>query len=229
MVTIDDAAEVARFLEAELSPAAILLFGSVARSGKGDDLDMLIVTHEEEMQEKVGVCLQNYCKRYPIDYFVASIRMLNEQFRKGSPFLNLIQKEGRILYMKNTLNEWIHLAKEDLRQAKYLTDGHFFRGACFAAQQSVQKGLKAELLEKGWDLEKIHHIRRLLGICEEYGIQIQCKAEDVDFMDSIYRGRYPAEEGLLPLKHPDQAEALRAVSIAEDILGQLRITLAEPE
>ena len=223
MVTIEDAREVARKLQSKLSPVAVLLFGSVARSGKGTDLDILIVTEQENMQEKVSVCLRDYCKLFPIDYVVASTRMLNEKFRTGSPFLNLIQREGRILYMKGTLNEWIDLAKEDLRQATYLLKGDFYRGACFAAQQSIEKGLKAALLKKGWDLEKIHHIRRLIGICEEFGLQIEWRDSDIDFMDSIYRGRYPAEEGLLPLKNPDQKEASRAISIAGNILGQLQL------
>ncbi|MGD9975523.1 MAG: HEPN domain-containing protein [Desulfatirhabdiaceae bacterium] len=221
MVTIADAAKVARFLEAELSPVAILLFGSVARSGEGDDLDILIVTDQEDMHETVGMCLHEYGKQFPIDYFVASTRLLNEHFRKGSPFLNLIQDEGRILYMKSTLNEWIDLAREDLHQANYLIAGHFYRGACFAAQQSLEKGLKAALIRKGWKLDKIHHIRRLLGLCEEYGVHIDWRDEDVDLMDSIYRGRYPAEEGLLPLKHPDQNEASRAITIAGGLLQQL--------
>lgn len=223
MVTIEDASNVARYLKDEISPVAILLFGSVARTGTGDDLDILVVTDQEDMHETVGICLRYLGKHLPIDYFVASTRLLNEQFRNGSPFLNRIQEEGRILYMKSTLNEWIDLAREDLRQAEYLMAGGFYRGACFAAQQSVEKGLKAGLLRKGWTLEKIHHIRRLLGLCEEYGIQIAWEDRDVDFLDSIYRGRYPAEEGLLPLKHPDRNESLRAISIATHILEQLKL------
>jgi HEPN domain-containing protein len=223
MVTIEDAGNIARFLKDEISPVAILLFGSVARTGSGDDLDILVVTDQEDMQEIVGVCLRDIGKRLPIDYFVASTRLLNEQFRNGSPFLNRIQEEGRILYMKSTVNEWIDLAREDLRQADYLMAGGFYRGACFAAQQSIEKGLKAGLLRKGWSLEKIHHIRRLLGLCEEYGVHVEWQDGDVDFMDSIYRGRYPAEEGLLPLKHPDRSEALRAIAIATQILEQLKL------
>jgi HEPN domain-containing protein len=79
------------------------------------------------------------------------------------------------------------------------------------------------LIRKGWKLEKIHHLRRLFGLCEEYGVRIHWRDEDVDLMDSLYRGRYPAEEGLLPLKHPDQNEASRAISIAVDLLEQLHL------
>ena len=54
MVTIEDAREVARELESKLSPVAVLLFGSVARSGKGTDLDMLIVTEQEDMMLRMS-------------------------------------------------------------------------------------------------------------------------------------------------------------------------------
>ena len=85
----------------------------------------------------------------------------------------------------------------------------------------MEKGIKAELLKRGWELENIDNIRRLINISEEYNLRIVCEDEDMDFMDSIYRGRYPAEEGLLPLSAPDTEDASRAFRIAEDILSQL--------
>ena len=125
--------------------------------------------------------------------------------------------------MKNSMKEWIGLALEDFRQAKYLFEGSFYRGACFAAQQAVEKAIKAELLKRGWDLEKIHNIRRLLSISEDYNLDIECDDDDIDFMDSIYRGRYPAEEGLLPLNTPTAEDASRAISMAEGVLKQLQL------
>lgn len=223
MVTLNDAREVARKLAEKISPVSVIVFGSVARSGKGVDLDVLVVTEEEDMNAEVSGCLRDYQKRFGIDYFVASIDMITSSFREGSPFLNLIQKEGRILYMKNSRKEWIELAQEDLRQAEYLFNGEFHRGACFAAQQAVEKAIKAELLKRGWELEKIHHIRRLISISSDYGLHIACDEDDVDFIDSIYRGRYPVEEGLLPLKVPGHDDANRAISIAKSIFRQVKL------
>ena len=125
--------------------------------------------------------------------------------------------------MKNAIEEWKELAFDDLRQARYLLTGKFYRGACFGAQQAVEKVIKWELLKRGWDLEKIHNIRRLLNISEKFDLYIDCKDDDTDFMDSIYRGRYPAEEGLLPLKYPTREDASRAISIAEGIFSQLKL------
>ena len=223
MVTIEHAKEIAEVLAEKISPLSVIVFGSVAKLGVGNDLDIFVVTEQDEMLNKVSNCLREYNNGFAIDYFVASRNMLTEKFREGSPFLRLIQKEGRVLFMKNSIKEWSGLASEDLRQAKYLLDGNFFRGACFAAQQAVEKAIKANLLKRGWDLEKIHNIRRLFSISEDYNAKIACDDDDIDFMDSIYRGRYPAEEGLLPLKAPTRKDTLRAIKIADNIIGQLEL------
>ncbi len=223
MVTLEDARTIAQSLADKISPVSVILFGSVARPGKGSYLDILVVTEQEDMHREVSSCLRDYNRRFAIDYFVASVDRITRNFREGSPFLRLVQKEGRVLYMKNSMKEWIGLALEDFRQAKYLFEGSFYRGACFASQQAVEKAIKAELLKRGWDLEKIHNIRRLLSISEDYNLDIECDDDDIDFMDSIYRGRYPAEEGLLPLNTPTAEDASRAISTAEGVLKQLQL------
>jgi len=51
--------------------------------------------------------LKSYFDHYAIDYFVVTRGRLTELFRSGSPFLTLIQKEGRVLYIKDALREWV--------------------------------------------------------------------------------------------------------------------------
>jgi HEPN domain-containing protein/predicted nucleotidyltransferase len=223
MVTIEHAKQVAEVLVEKISPLSVIVFGSVAKLGEGSDLDIFVVTEQDDMLNEVRKCLRDYNNRFAIDYFVASRHMVTEKFREGSPFLNLIQKEGRVLFMKNSIKEWNGLVIEDLKQAKYLLDGNFFRGACFAAYQASEKAIKANLLKRGWDLEKSHNIRRLFSISEDYNAKIVCDDDDIDFMDSIYRGRYPAEEGLLPLKAPTRKDAMRIIKIADNIIGQLEL------
>jgi HEPN domain-containing protein len=98
--------------------------------------------------------------------------------------------------------------------ADYLLRGGFHKGCCYHAQQAIGKGVKARLLAKGWELEKTHSIARLAAICEDHNIRLPLKDEDIVFIDSIYRGRYPAEEGLLPFKEPSANDAERALRIA---------------
>ena len=50
--------------------------------------------------------------------------------------------------------------------------------------------------------------------------------DDIDLVDAIYRGRYPAESGLLPLGDPTEADAERAVAVATKSLGALTTFLA---
>lgn len=223
MAAIEQAKEVAAKLAKDVSPIAIILFGSTARSGMGNDLDLLVVTEQEGMYERVGMSLREFYREFSIDYFVATSDTITAEFRKGSPFLAAVQKEGRLLFMRDSVKEWVRLAGEDLRQAEYLFAGEFYRGASFAAQQAAEKGLKAALLQKGWELERVHNIRRLLGISGDYGLNIGCDDADVDFIDSIYRGRYPAEEGLLPIKYPAAADARRAIAIAKNVLNQISL------
>lgn len=221
MVTLEDAKDVARHLVDTVAPVSVIAFGSVATRGQGNDLDILVVTEQEDMQSAVSNSLREFFHRFAIDYFVSSQTQLNQKFRSGSPFLRLVQRQGRVLYMKNALTEWTQLAAEDIREARYLAQGGFSRGACFAAQQGLGKAMKAELSRRGWELERIHSIRRLTAILGDHGLHIEYDEEDIDFMNSIYRGRYPAEEGLLPLTPPDSRDAERAITIAEMIMDQL--------
>ncbi len=120
--------------------------------------------------------------------------------------------------MNNQLQEWLRQADEEYCTAKYLADGGFYRGSCYHAEQSVENFLKAQLIDKGWDLEKTHSIRRLLAISEDYGLQYDLSEGDVIFIDSIYRGRYPAEAGLLPQGEPHAEDAGRALKLAAALL-----------
>ena len=52
--------------------------------------------------------------------------------------------------------EWLSDAEEDLSTARVLLDRGLHKQACFHAQQSVEKALKAALLRRTGALPKIH-------------------------------------------------------------------------
>jgi predicted nucleotidyltransferase len=52
MVTLQDARHVAQAIRKVVHPHAILLFGSVAREGKGNDLDLLVLFDDKEDEDK---------------------------------------------------------------------------------------------------------------------------------------------------------------------------------
>jgi HEPN domain-containing protein len=221
MVTLENAKEIARILAEKATPLAVITFGSVAKEGQGNDLDLLIVSRNENLHPALEQTIRHLSDRFPIDYLIGSVDLITLQFRKGSPFLKMIQNEGRILFMDDSFRDWEALALDDVKQAEYLFNGNFFRGACFSAQQAIEKAIKGELLKRGWELEKIHQLRRLLNIGRSFDLTLEYDGSDVDFIDSIYRGRYPADEGLLPLKSPSKEDAARALEIAWKFLHQL--------
>lgn len=230
VVTIKDAKKATESIVKTLQPLSVVLFGSVAREGIGADLDLLIVTDDNSRTNGnpdmvIHRCLKKFYRRFAIDPFVISLPLLTEYYFKGSPFLNLIYKEGRALYMRNALQEWLKQSEDELNMAEYLFKGGYFKGACYHAQQSIEKAIKTRLLKKGWILEKIHSVDRLVAIGKDYKIKFNLSDEEIVFIDSIYRGRYPAEAGLLPMGEPSEADVKRAVSIARRIFKDVQTAL----
>jgi len=223
VVTFSDAKEVAAEIVKGFDPLLVTLFGSVARERIGNDLDLLVVMedakyHGMETDSLLQRSLGKFYRRFDIDPFILPVSKYLEQLHSGEPFLNMVLRQGRVLYMNNYVNEWLRQSDEELRTARYLADGNFFRSACYHAEQSIEKFLKAHLINKGWDLEKTHSIRRLLAIAEEHGLRFDLEEADIIFIDSIYRGRYPGEAGLLPHGEPDSEDAEHAVKIASQLL-----------
>lgn len=227
-VKLEDAKEVSRKLVSALKPQAVILFGSVARSGIGEDLDLLIIpqkdnTSKKEAYSKVSEALEEYDKRFSIDYFVAGPALVRKLFLGGSPFLRLIQKEGKSLYLKDSKMEWMKRAVEDLEAAEILYREKYYQIACIHAQQALEKAMKGLLLDKGWELERIHSIRRLISYGESFGLNFDLPKDIVNLMDSLYRARYPGEEGLLPAGDPTLEEARSILSHVKEFFKQRQI------
>ena len=124
--------------------------------------------------------------------------------------------------MKNAVQEGLRQAEEELKISLYLLEGGFFKGACYHAQQTIEKSIKANLISKGWDLEKTHNVNRLIALCNECNIHVSLTDDEIVFIDSIYKGRYPADIGLLPLGEPDKKDAIRAIQIALRIVEEMK-------
>ena len=156
-----------------LHPLSIILFGSLAKQGVGRDMDLLIVTADKQEDSlKLNLLLhkplERFYNKFAIDPFIISHTLLNEYYKKGSPFVKLICREGM-------------------------------------------------LLDKGWALEKLHSIERLVAITKDYKVRLTLSEEEVVFIDSIYRGRYSAEAGLLPYGEPSKIDAQKVIRISKRI------------
>lgn len=230
MVTVKDAREVSEAIVESLHPISIFTFGSVAKNGIGEDLDLLVIVDDtSEIKEDINLtahkCLKIFYRKFAIDPFIIPVSRFREYYLRGSPFLSMILREGRSLYMKGAIEEWLKQAEDEINMAEYLLKGSFLKGSCFHSQQSIEKAIKSRLLKEGWELEKIHSLERLISIGEKYNIKIDLSDEEVVFVDNIYRGRYPAETGLLPLGEPSEAEAQKALAIAKRIFKEVETAL----
>ena len=105
--------------------------------------------------------------------------------------------------------DWIQKAKKDLRRIKVLLAVDDTEGAGFHLQQAIEKYLKAYLLLKGWQLEYIHDLPKLLNYAKDYDSDFERFREICEQVTEYYTPeRYPFFEEIPPTKEEIE-EALR--------------------
>jgi len=211
------------------APDRIILFGSHA-SGEardGSDFDLLIVkeTRKRPIDRRVEVerLLSDRC--IPLDLLVLTPLEIRQLYALGSPLIEEVVETGRVLYMRKSTQAWLAEANDDLESASILFRHGRYRATCFHSQQCVEKTLKALILERGKRPPRTHDIVDLLNRTRLEGWSIDLAADEAAYLNSIYRGRYPTEEGLLPHGEPTAEEAQRAIQDAEATMAQVRAIL----
>lgn len=129
--------------------------------------------------------------------------------------------------MKRITEAWLSYALEDLIMAQKALEMEIYRQTCFHAQQAVEKGLKALLLEKGIKIRRIHNLLELSSEFETRGIHLPVELSELDFLNRVYRFRYPPDIGLLPQGQPTRGDAQKALRIARKVMDWIRQTLTE--
>lgn len=87
---------------------------------------------------------------------------------------------------------WLKMAEEDLLWAKASLREEILRGACFAAQQSAEKALKAFLLSNDQALPKIHDLVALDESCIRLDNEFEGLIEACNLLSPFYLStRYP--------------------------------------
>ncbi len=78
-------------------------------------------------------------------------------------------------------------------------------------------------MHAGWELERTQSLRKLVAIGKRYGVGEILSENIVVFIDKVYRGWDPVEEGLLPtgeLTREETESIVQAVSAAPKRLLQ---------
>jgi HEPN domain-containing protein/predicted nucleotidyltransferase len=210
-------------------PDRIVLFGSHARgnASPGSDIDLLIVkqTDRRPLDRRVEVEGLLADRALALDLVVYTPAELRELHALGDPFVVDVLETGRVLYMRKPTAAWLRDAREDLESATILLEHGKHRGACFHSQQCVEKALKALLLERGLQPARTHDLVELLHAVEGAGWSAMLSTDDAVFLNSVYRGRYPTEAGLLPHGEPAIDDARRAVAAAGEVMRVVQAVL----
>jgi len=113
--------------------------------------------------------------------------------------------------------DWISKAKKDLRRARVLlTDGDT-EGAGFHLQQAIEKYLKGYLLLKGWELQYVHDLVKLLNSATNYDSSFEEFRPLCEQVTEYYiLVRYPLSE-----EAPDVAELEQALSKTDELCSKI--------
>lgn len=87
---------------------------------------------------------------------------------------------------------WLNKAHNDILWTESSLKGDIYYGACFSAQQSVEKSLKAYLLSRRKIVRKVHDIGALLEECRHQDPSFRLLRDLVlPLVDYYVQTRYP--------------------------------------
>lgn len=95
---------------------------------------------------------------------------------------------------KQVVDNWINKADEDMVFAKAILEDNleFYLQICFSLHQATEKYLKAYIMAKGLEFEKIHDLTKLLQICAQKDEGFNNFSEAAKLLNPFYIGtRYP--------------------------------------
>jgi len=96
----------------------------------------------------------------------------------------------------NLVHDWLRRAKSSLERARAgkVSEGILFEDLCFDCQQTVEKSLKALLIDREVEFPKTHSISKLLELVEQSGVYVPDEIKDsVSLTDYAVETRYPGD------------------------------------
>lgn len=124
--------------------------------------------------------------------------------------------------MIKEVENWLRQAKDDLEKAEdNLKDNHL-DGAAFFAQQSVEKALKALLIENKGSFPKIHDVVALSRMANApYEIIGKCKVIVPYYTET----RYPDFSEKIPAESFSKKEIEEVIKFSEEVLKWVKKSL----
>ncbi|MDZ7292340.1 MAG: HEPN domain-containing protein [candidate division KSB1 bacterium] len=114
--------------------------------------------------------------------------------------------------------DWFDKAAKDIRRIDALLAIDDLEGAGFHLQQAAEKYLKGYLLGKGWELERIHDLDRLLNDAVSFDDHFDDFRDACNFIEEFYtEERYP----FLPVLAPPKDEFDKARRKIEEMIAYI--------
>ena len=130
--------------------------------------------------------------------------------------------------MKDSTGKWLAFAEENLGCARVVKDSGYHNASLQNSQQSVEKALKALVIENELEFLKTHSIQQLRDILASAGLGVDLTDEQCELLDSIYLpSKYPLGSAL-PASDPDLEICDKCVRVAEAVLRDVRRMLSSP-
>ena len=124
--------------------------------------------------------------------------------------------------MKDETKLWMKYADENLKSARLLLDGSLFNACLQNIQQSVEKSLKALLVEFSIKLIKTHSIGKLTAALAEHDVDVDITEDECDLLDTIYLpSKYPLG-GVIPDFEPDADICRQCLSISKKVIKSVK-------
>jgi HEPN domain-containing protein len=115
--------------------------------------------------------------------------------------------------------------EDESATATLLAVRDLLRASCLHAQQAVEKAMKAPLIERAAVVPRTHDLIDLRRRVMDAGWSMPLKSDAAAWLNSVYRGRYPTEDGLLPHGEPSADDARQAVETAARAVAFARAAL----
>jgi len=124
--------------------------------------------------------------------------------------------------MREETKSWVEYAEENIDAAIVLLGSSLFNPCLQNIQQSVEKAMKALIIEKAIGLKKTHSISELNVLLIRNNLDVNITEDECDLLDSIYLPtKYPVGS-VLPDFEPDNQICVVAIDIAKRVLEDVK-------
>lgn len=127
--------------------------------------------------------------------------------------------------MKGDARRWLDYATANLGAAKCVFEHGYLNPCLQEAQQSVEKALKALVVEKSAEFRKTHSTLEIREALKAVGVTVSLTDQECAFLDSIYLpSKYPLGS-VLPDGEPERDQCAWCLAIAERVLEDVTLLL----